>query len=144
MTQTVKTGDKVSVEYTGKFESGDVFDSSSGREPLTFTIGEGQVIPGFDNAVKDMSIGETKTVTVPPDEGYGNRRDDLMISMPKTNAPPDLNLETGMVVQLTDNSGNPVPATITSIEEENVILDINHPLAGRTLIFDIELVSIES
>ena len=144
MSDTIKTGNKISVEYTGRLESGEVFDTSRGRQPLSFEVGAGQMIKGFDKAVLDMALGEKKTVTIPPEEAYGDKKDDLFISMPIANVPPDMKLEIGMMVQLTDKSGNPVPATVTKIGEENVTLDVNHPLAGKTLIFDIEVVEINS
>ena len=143
MTQSIKSGDTISVEYTGKLDNGEVFDTSEGREPLTFEVGAGQLIKGFDEAVVDMSVGDSKTVTVTPEEAYGERREDLFISMPLGNVPPDMTLEVGMMVQLTDKSGNPVPAIVTDIGAENVTLDINHPLAGKDLTFDIKVVDIK-
>lgn len=143
MTQSIKSGDTISVEYTGKLDNGEVFDTSEGREPLTFEVGAGQLIKGFDEAVVDMSVGDSKTVTVTPEEAYGERREDLFISMPLGNVPPDMTLEVGMMVQLTDKSGNPVPAIVTDIGSENVTLDINHPLAGKELTFDIKVVDIK-
>lgn len=143
MAQTVQVGNTISVEYTGKLEDGEVFDTSKGKTPLTFKVGAGQLIQGFDQAVVEMAVGDTKTVTITPDEGYGEKRDDLFIDMPLSNIPPDMDLDQGMMVQLQDKQGNPVPATVTDIGEEAVTLDINHPLAGRTLTFDIEIVKIE-
>ncbi len=144
MSDTIKTGNNISVEYTGRLESGEVFDTSRGRQPLSFEVGAGQMIKGFDKAVLDMALGDKKTVTIPPDEAYGDKKDDLFISMPIANVPPDMKLEIGMIVQLRDKSGNPVSAMVTKIGEENVTLDVNHPLAGKTLIFDIEVVEINS
>ncbi len=142
MSDTIKTGNRVSVEYTGRLENGKVFDTSRGKRPLSFEVGAGQMIKGFDDAVLDMALGERKTVTIPPEEAYGDKKDHLFISIPIANVPPDMKPEIGMMLSLTDKSGNPVPATITKIGEESVTLDINHPLAGQTLIFDIEVVEI--
>jgi peptidylprolyl isomerase len=143
MSQTAQKGNTVSVEYTGKLENGDIFDTSIGKDPLSFTMGASQVIPGFDNALMDMAVGDSKTVNIPPEEAYGERKDDLFVSMPLASVPPDMDLKPEMMVHLTDKSGNPVPATVISIEGENVNLDVNHPMAGKTLIFEIELVKIE-
>lgn len=143
MSQTVKEGNTISVEYTGKFEDGEVFDTSRGKQPLSFTVGAGQLIPGFDSAVVDMAAGDQRTVTIEPKNGYGDYREDLLISMPKTNIPSDMDLEIGMMVNLTNKEGNPVPAKVKGLEEESVSLDVNHPLAGKTLVFEIEVVSID-
>ncbi len=142
MTQTIQLGNTVSVEYTGKLENGEVFDSSKDRSPLNFKVGSGQLIAGFDNAVVGMAVGESKTVTLPPEEAYGSYSEDLLVSMPMTSVPPDMKLELGMMVQVTDKSGNPVAASVKEILENTVSLDINHPLAGKTLIFEIEIVEI--
>lgn len=143
MSQTVKTGNTIRVEYTGRFEDGEIFDTSRGKQPLSFTVGAGQLIPGFDAAVVEMAVGDQKTVTIDPQNAYGEYREDRLFSMPKTNIPADLDLEIGMTVQLTDKNGKPVPAVVRGLEEESVSLDINHPLAGKTLVFDIEVVSID-
>ena len=140
MTKAVAPGDTISVHYTGKFESGDLFDSSEGREPLKFTVGTGQLVKGFDDAVVGMIPGEKKTVTVTPKEGYGERREDHVVDFPKANVPEDMKLEVGMVVQMSDQSGRPIPVIITEILEDVVKMDVNHPLAGKTLVFDVEIV----
>lgn len=144
MQETVKLGNTVSVEYTGKLESGEVFDSSEGKEPLVFKTGDGQVIPGFDDAVLNMAVGDTKTVTIQPEDAYGRYRDEMVVTMPVSSIPADITLEVGMMVQLTDKAGNPVPASVVKMDEKDVTLDVNHPLAGMTLIFDIEIVKIEA
>jgi peptidylprolyl isomerase len=144
MTQTVQIGDTISVNYIGKLESGEVFDTSEGKQPLTFTVGSGQLIKGFDNAVIGMTTGDKKSVNLSPEDGYGARRDDLIINIAKDNVPEDMQLNIGMAVQLTDQSGNPIPATVTEIGDETVTLDVNHPLAGKVLVFDIEIVRIET
>jgi peptidylprolyl isomerase len=139
MKETIKKGDTISVHYTGKFESGEVFDTSEGRMPLKFTTGTGQLVKGFDNAVIGMSVGDKKTVRISPTEGYGERNEDMIIDMPKTNMPEDMKVEVGMTLQLADQAGNPVPATVHEICEDVIKMDANHPLAGKTLVFDIEV-----
>ncbi len=140
MTKAIAPGDTISVHYTGKFESGDLFDSSEGREPLKFTVGAGQLVKGFDDAVVGMAPGEKKTVTVLPKEGYGERREDHVVDFPKANIPEDMKLESGMIVQMSDQSGCPIPVIVTEILDDVVKMDVNHPLAGKTLVFDIEIV----
>ncbi|MBU3915650.1 peptidylprolyl isomerase [bacterium] len=143
MPQTVQIGNTVSVDYTGKLENGDIFDTSIGKESLTFKTGSGQMIPGFEAAVINMAIGESKTVSIPPSEGYGERDDDFFLSMPLADAPPNIKFHKGMMLDLADKDGNPIPAEVIAIDEETVTLDINHPLAGETLIFEIDLLKIE-
>ena len=140
--QQVKRGDKVNVHYHGKLTDGSTFDSSTGREPLAFTAGSGQVIMGFDNAVIGMNIGEKKTVNIPMLEAYGERNDDMVMEYPITEFPSDMTPEVGMELQMGDNAGNVFPVVITEINSDTVILDANHPLAGQDLVFEIELVSI--
>lgn len=140
MAETITTGDTISVHYTGRLENNEVFDSSEGRAPLVFTVGAGHLIKGFDDAVVGMAPGEKKTVTISPDEAYGERREDHIVDFPKANIPPDLALEIGMVVQMSDQSGRPIPVIVTEILNDVVKLDVNHPLAGKTLTFDIEVV----
>ncbi len=139
-----KQGDTVRVHYTGKLTTGDQFDSSAGREPLKFTVGAGQMIAGFDSAIPGMSVGEKKTITISPENGYGEKNEDAIIEFPKANIPADLKLEPGMKLQLRDEAGNPVPVVVTEIKDDTIILDANHELAGKELIFDIELVEIAS
>lgn len=140
MTQPVKSGDTITVNYTGKFESGEVFDSSEGREPLKFTVGAGQLIKGFDTAVIGMVPGDKKEVTIPPEEGYGPKNDEMTAELPKSAIPPEMDIQVGMQVQLMNQNGQPVPATAIEIQEESIKFDLNHPLAGKTLIFSIEVV----
>lgn len=138
----VKEGDVVKVHYTGKLASGEQFDSSAGREPLEFTVGAGQMIKGFDAALPGMNIGDKKTITIPPAEGYGERSDDALIEFPKENIPEDMQLEPGMSLTLSNQQGQPVPVVVKEIKDDVVLLDANHFLAGEDLIFDIELVEI--
>ncbi len=140
--QQVKNGDTVRVHYHGTLSDGSTFDSSEGREPLEFKVGEGQVIKGFDNALVDMKVGDKKTVNIPVDEAYGERRDDMMMQYPKGEFPEDMTPEPGMQLHMSDNTGNVFPVLITEVLEEVVVLDANHPLAGQDLTFEIELVSI--
>lgn len=141
MTEAIKAGDTISVNYTGKFEDGEIFDTSEGREPLTFTVGTGQIIKGFDDAVVGMKTGDTKSITVTPEDGYGEHREELIINMPKINIPDDIDLTIGLPVNLIDQSGNPIPAVVTDILDDVVKMDVNHPLAGKTLVFDLEIVA---
>ncbi|WP_026954731.1 FKBP-type peptidyl-prolyl cis-trans isomerase [Algoriphagus vanfongensis] len=137
-----KKGDNVQVHYTGKLEDGSVFDSSVQREPLGFTVGGGQMIQGFDAAVDGMAVGDKKTVTIPAAQAYGERRDDMMIDVPKTQVPADIKPEIGMQLTLQGGNGQPMPVTVTHVDDEKITLDANHHLAGKDLIFDIELVKI--
>ena len=134
-----KSGDTVKVHYTGKLADGTVFDSSVGSEPYEFTLGQGQTISGFEQAVIGMKVGETQTVTIPIDEAYGPRRDDLIVEIGRDRLSPDINPEVGM--QLTSGQGT---VTIIEVSEKTVKIDANHPLAGQDLTFDIELIEIGS
>ncbi len=127
------------MHYTGRLADGDVFDSSEGREPLKFTVGAGQMIPGFDAAVVGMAQGEKKTVSIAPEQAYGERSDDFLFDFPRANVPEGMEVEAGMQVYLQDNAGNPLPATVVAIGEETLKMDCNHPLAGKTLVFDISI-----
>ncbi len=140
--EQAKNGDLVRVHYTGKLTNGEKFDSSEGREPLEFTVGAGQMIKGFDAAMPGMAVGDKKTINIPPHEAYGERSEEAMIEFPKSNIPPDMKLEPGMQLTLSNQQGQPVPVIVAEVKEEVVILDANHFLAGQELVFDIELVSI--
>jgi len=140
MSEAIKTGDTITVNYTGKFEDGNVFDSSEGKEPLKFTVGSGQLIKGFDDAVIGMKAGDKKTVTLAPTDAYGERQDGMIIEIPKTQIPADMQLEVGQRLHLRDPNGQPVPAMVAEITDEVVKMDANHPMAGKTLIFDLEVV----
>ena len=139
---TAKQGDTVHIHYTGSLEDGEVFDSSTGRDPLSFTIGSGQVIPGFEEAVSGMTIDEKKNVTIPVEKAYGPRNEELVMTVPKDQVPPDLNPEVGQKLQMQGPDNTPVVVEVTEVEEEHIKLDANPPLAGKDLIFDIELVQI--
>ncbi len=139
---TATSGDTVRVHYTGKLDDDTVFDTSEGRDPIEFTVGAGEVIPGFEQAVLGMEPGEEKAVEIPADEAYGDRRDDLIVSLERSTLPDELDPEVGQELQMRDKSGNTFPVRITEIGEEQVTVDANHPLAGQPLNFDIELVEI--
>ena len=138
----VKSGDKIKVHYHGKLTNGETFDSSAGREPLEFEVGSGMVIPGFDDGVTGMNVGEKKTVNIPFTEAYGPKNPEMVIEMPKDRFPEDMQVEVGMPLMMSDQQGQQFQVTIVEIKEEAVMLDANHPLAGQDLIFDLELVEI--
>ena len=137
-----KANDKVKVHYTGKLTSGEVFDSSEGRDPLEFTVGGGQMIKGFDEAVSGMGLNEKKTVTIPSAEAYGERRDDLIQEVPRDQLPEDMQPEVGQQLMATNDLGHQTPVSVTAVEEKSITVDANHMLAGKDLVFDIELVEI--
>lgn len=137
-----KSGDTVKIHYTGTLDDGSQFDSSAGREPLEFTLGSGQVIPGFDNAVDGMTVGDTKTVNIPADEAYGPRHEQLIQEVPKSALPDDMEPEVGMGLQAQGPDGQVMDLTVTEVAEESITVDGNHPLAGQALNFDLELVEI--
>jgi len=138
----VKKGDIVKVHYHGKLTTGETFDSSDGREPLEFKVGDGDVIKGFEEGVLDMKIGDKKTIQIPAEDAYGNINEEMMIEFPKDRFPADMNPEVGMPLTMSNGAGENFRVTIAEVKDESVILDANHPLAGEELIFDIELVEI--
>src|SRR3989338_9241333 len=137
---TVKQGDKVKVEYTGTLQDGTQFDTSVGRDPLEFAAGTGQVIPGFDNAVIGMKLNEEKTVTIPAAEAYGQPREELVQKVPKSSMPKDFEPNVNDELTLQSPNGQRILAIVREIGEENVTLDLNHPLAGKDLTFRIKVV----
>jgi len=136
-----KNGDTVRVHYTGTLPDGRVFDSSSGRDPIEFTVGAGQVIPGFDDAVTGMQIGEEKSVTIPAESAYGPHRNELMLEVERSQFPPQVEPEIGQQFKLGQGDQTFV-VTVKDIVEDRVMLDANHPLAGQDLTFSLELVEI--
>lgn len=140
--QQVKKGDTVKVHYHGKLTDGSTFDSSEGREPLEFEVGGGMVIPGFDSGVTGMGVGEKKTITIPANEAYGHKQEEMIMEFPKDRFPADMVPEPGMQLNMSNGSGQDFPVVIVEIKDEAVILDANHPLAGEDLTFDLELVEI--
>lgn len=137
-----KTGDKVVIHYTGKLADGSIFDSTEGEDPLEFTIGEVDFIDGFIEGILEMSAGEKKTVTLTPEKAYGERSDEMIITLPLAEIPEDMDLKVGDELELTGDDEEPFLVIVSELGEESVTLDSNPPLAGETLIFDLELVSI--
>jgi peptidylprolyl isomerase len=137
-----KNGNTVKVHYTGKLNDGSVFDSSENKEPLEFELGSGKLIPGFEKAVTGLSVGDSTTVTIPAGEAYGDVNEELILNVQKDRLPADIQPEVGMQLQVQQPNGQPVPVVISEVKDDQVILDANHPLAGKDLIFDIEVVEI--
>lgn len=135
-----KEGDSVKVNYTGKLDDGTVFDSSEGRDPLEFTVGSGQVIPGFENAVDGMEVGDSKTVTVSSEDAYGPRRDEMVLKVERERLPEEIDPEVGQQLQVGSAEDQTMIVQITEVTDDSVTLDANHPLAGQDLTFEIELV----
>lgn len=138
----VKEGDTVKVHYTGTLKNGEVFDTSKDREPLEFTLGQGQLIPGFENAVIGLSVGESTSVDIPSKEAYGEEREDLVINVPKDQLPSDVEPQVGMQLQVNQQNGQPVPVRIKEVGDTELTLDANHPLAGKDLSFEIKVVEL--
>lgn len=133
----------VLLHYTGTLEDGTEFDSSRGGDPLQFTVGGGEVIPGFEEAVVGMAPGETKTFTIPADEAYGPRRDDLVMQVARDQFPPEIDFAVGQQYPVEVNEGQVVLVTVAALDSETVTLDANHPLAGKDLTFAVEVVTVE-
>ncbi len=143
MTQA-KAGDTLHLHYTGKLDDGSVFDSSEGRDPLSFTLGSGQIIPGLDKGVTGMEEGEKRTVRVEPAEAYGEHHAERMQSVDRANIPDDIPTEPGTQLQVQTQDGQTVNVTVAEANEKELVLDANHPLAGKALTFDVELVKIDA
>lgn len=137
-----QVGDMVKVHYTGRLADGTTFDTSMEREPLEFTLGEGELIPGFEQAVLGMVVGESRTTSIPADQAYGAHHAERVIDVERHHLPHDLQPELGQQLQMTRPDGTQITVVVTTITETQVTLDANHPLAGRDLIFDIMLVEI--
>jgi peptidylprolyl isomerase len=137
-----KVGDTVTVHYTGKLNNGNIFDSSVERDPLQFSLGEGSVIVGFEQAVIGMSPGEAKTVSIPADQAYGPYYQEMVIVVNRQQIPPELEVEVGQQLQISQQSGQVIPVVVREVSDSEVTLDANHPLAGEDLVFEIELVEI--
>ena len=138
----VKEGDTIRVHYTGKFEDGKVFDSSEDGTPIQFTVGQGDLIKGFEKAVLGMSAGESKTVNIPAEEGYGIHKDEMVFEFDKSRASQDFDPQIGQQVQMYRADGMPITVTVTGKSDKSYTMDCNHPLAGKNLIFDIKVVEI--
>ncbi len=139
---TAEQGNRVKIHYTGTLDDGSVFDSSEGKPPLEFEIGSEAVIPGFEEAVLGMQVGESKNVILPPEKAYGERNDEMVMKAPREQVPPDLELELGAKLQMGAPSGEVILVTVVDMNDQEVTLDANPPLAGKQLTFDIELVEI--
>ncbi len=139
-----KPGDIVAVHYTGKLADGTIFDTSYSRAPLQLRIGDGKLIPGFEKAVIGMNKGEKKTVTIPSGEAYGARQDKAVVEMERKNLPLNFEPKIGQRLELTQEDDTNVLVTVTAVTEKTITIDANHPLAGKELIFEIELVSVGS
>lgn len=139
-----KNGDSVQVHYTGKLEDGTVFDSSEGGDPLAFRLGEGSAIPGFENAIVGMQEGETRTAHVSPEQAYGPYQDENVFAVPRSEFPPELDLKVGEQLQVRQQDGQAFIVTVQNVNDNEVMLDANHPLAGKDLTFNIRLVKIGS
>lgn len=137
-----KPGDTVKIHYTGTLDDGTQFDSSSGRQPLEFTLGSGQVIDGFDKAVEGMAVGESRTVNIPAEKAYGPRNEQMVQDVPRDALPEGLEPQVGMALQAKGNEGQVHNLTVTAVNDASITVDGNHPLAGQALNFDIELVEI--
>ncbi|MFD2110822.1 FKBP-type peptidyl-prolyl cis-trans isomerase [Thiorhodococcus fuscus] len=137
-----QNGNTVKIHYTGTLDDGTVFDSSNGREPLEFTLGTGGVIPGFESAVTGMSVGETKTVTIPPEQAYGQYQEEMTQQVPRSAIPAEIDLQIGMILNAEAPDGSQVSFVVKAFDEEEVTIDGNHPLAGRALTFALELIEV--
>lgn len=137
-----RDGDKVKVHYTGKLEDGTVFDSSADREPLELTLGEGMVIAGFEKAVVGMNPSESKTVSIPVDEAYGPYREEQVVTVTRDGIPENVNPQLGEILRMRSPDGQEYRVVVKAMSDDSLTLDGNHPLAGKDLVFDIELVGI--
>jgi FKBP-type peptidyl-prolyl cis-trans isomerase SlpA len=139
----VKENNTVKVNYTGKLSDGQVFDSSEGKEPMEFTLGQGQLIPGFEKGLIDMKLNEKKTITIAKEDAYGDINNDLIQEVEKTQLPQDMTPEVGMGLVSKSPDGQEMNLLVVEVREESIVIDGNHPLAGKELIFDLEVVAIK-
>ncbi len=142
--EKVENGMFVSVDYKGSLQNGEVFDTSHGRQPLEIQMGAGQLIKGFENELLGMAINEKKVFTLDPEDAYGQKDENLTQSFARSEVPPEMNPRVGMTVGLYTPEGRQVPAKITHVDDEKLTLDLNHPLAGESLTFEIEVVGISN
>ena len=142
--EKVESGHFVSVHYKGTLQNGEVFDTSEGRHPLEVEMGAGQIIPGFEEALMGMSLNEKKVFTLDPEDAYGQKDESLTHSFPRADVPAEINPEVGQTLALSSPEGRQFPAMITEVDDEKVVVDLNHPLAGETLTFDIKVVGISA
>jgi FKBP-type peptidyl-prolyl cis-trans isomerase 2 len=141
---TAKKGDTVTVEYTGTLDDGTQFDSSVGKEPITFTLGSDEVIPGFENGIEGMKVGDEKKITIPADQAYGPHHEKLVQEIEKDKFPPNIELRKGILITLRAPTGQALIARVADLKEKTALLDMNHPLAGKTLHFKIKLLKIQA
>jgi FKBP-type peptidyl-prolyl cis-trans isomerase 2 len=137
-----ENGHVVKVHYTGKLTTGEVFDSSEGREPLEFTMGEGQMIPGFEAGILGMAVGDSKSIPVPCAQGYGEASAEMILEVPKNQLPAGMPIEIGTQLAINLANGGQIPAVMTVVGDETVTIDANHPLAGKDLVFEVKLMEI--
>lgn len=137
----IQKGNTITVHYTGRYENGDIFDSSIGKEPLTFKVGEGNIINGFENAILGKEIGDKVEVDIEPIDAYGDYREDLLIEVPNSSLPGPV--EVGMSLQAQAENGMPINVTVKEVKEDSVIVDANHPLSGKRINFSIEIINID-
>ncbi len=137
----IEVGKTVKVHYKGTLDDGSVFDSSEGRDPIEFQMGSGSLIPGFEAAVAEMEIDETRSVTIPSAEAYGDMNEDMVGEIPRSNLPDDIEPEVGMVLSMHAPDGE-MPVRVVAVDEENLTLDANHPLAGQNLTFELTLIEV--
>ncbi len=135
----IEKGDKIEIEYTGKLEDGTVFESSD----IEFTVGNGEVVDGLDRAVEGMELDEEKSITLEPDVAFGEKREDFVIDFPKENIPDSMEVQEGMIVELNDIYNNKIPGVVKDVREDTIKIDLNHPLAGERIIFDIKIKNVE-
>ena len=140
MAEKVKKGDTVKIHYTGKLTDGKIFDSSRSREPLEFEVGKGMIIPGLEEAVEGMEVGEKKEVTLKPKEAYGQRDENLIVEVPRDKLPEDLDPKKGMPLRVKNPQGRDMQVTVADVADENIKIDANHPLAGQDLEFEVEVI----
>lgn len=140
----VKQNDKVKVHYTGKLASGEVFDSSEGRDPMEFQMGTGQIIPGFENGIIDMKVNEKKTIVIPSAEAYGEPREELIQEVPRDKLPQEIQPEVGMGLVSKSPDGQEIQLIVKEVKDDAIIVDGNHPLAGQELTFEVEIVEINA
>ncbi|MFC1516434.1 peptidylprolyl isomerase [Thermodesulfobacteriota bacterium] len=139
----VKNGNTVKIHFTGKLENGEVFDTSLEREPMEFQVGNGDVMQGLEEGIVGMALGDTKTIEIRPEQGFGARHEDLVVEVVKTLLPESVTPEVGQQLQVSKAEGETIVVTIIDMDDDTVTLDANHPLAGHTLIFDVELVEVQ-
>jgi peptidylprolyl isomerase len=142
--EKVENGSYISVEYKGTLGNGEVFDSSQGRQPLEVHMGAGQLIKGFEAQLMGMALNEKKVFTLAVEDAYGPRNADLMQSISRSEVPPEMDVQVGMIVGLVTPEGRQVPARVVQLDDEQLTMDLNHPLAGESLTFEIEVVGISS